>query len=94
MQNFWSIVVDDPQTRSMLQMDNPFRSVSNQTGTVVPNEDGSVDVWFSPDSPSERLETNWIKTAPGKGWFALFRFYGPLQPYFDKTWILPNVEKA
>jgi hypothetical protein len=23
---------------------------------------------------------------PGKGWFPLFRFYGPLGPVFDKTW--------
>jgi hypothetical protein len=23
---------------------------------------------------------------PGKGWFILFRFYGPLEPFFDKTW--------
>ena len=29
---------------------------------------------------------NWIQTTPGKGWFMLFRFYGPLEPFFDKTW--------
>ena len=23
---------------------------------------------------------------PGRGWFTLFRFYGPLEPFFDKTW--------
>jgi hypothetical protein len=23
-------------------------------------------------------EKNWIQTVPGKGWFPLFRFYGPL----------------
>ena len=24
--------------------------------------------------------------ATGRGWFALFRFYGPLEAFFDKTW--------
>jgi len=23
---------------------------------------------------------------PGKGWFALLRLYGPLEPWFEKTW--------
>ena len=28
----------------------------------------------------------------GKAWFATFRFYGPLEPYFDKSWPLPDIE--
>jgi hypothetical protein len=31
-------------------------------------------------------EANWTQTVPGKGWFVLFRAYGPLEPWFDKTW--------
>ena len=23
---------------------------------------------------------------PGKGWFMILRLYGPLEPWFDKTW--------
>jgi hypothetical protein len=37
-------------------------------------------------------ERNWIQTIPGKGWFSIFRFYGPLEPYFDKAWQLPDIE--
>jgi site-specific recombinase XerD len=29
--------------------------------------------------------TNWIRTVPGKGWFPIIRFHGPLQAFFDKT---------
>ena len=29
---------------------------------------------------------------PGKGWFAIFRFYGPLEPWFDKTWQLNDIQ--
>ena len=42
---------------------------------------------FAPDAPAGGGEdNNWIQTTPGKGWFTLFRFYGPLEPFFDQTW--------
>ena len=37
-------------------------------------------------------EANWIATVPGKGWFAIFRLYGPLDPWFDKTWRPGEIE--
>ena len=39
-------------------------------------------------------EKNWIQTVPGKGWFVLFRFYGPLEPFFDKTWKPDDIERT
>jgi hypothetical protein len=30
---------------------------------------------------------------PGKGWFTLFRFYGPLDPFFDQTWKPGDIER-
>jgi hypothetical protein len=83
--NFWSFVVYDNQTRSMLQTDQQFPSISSQKKGVVINDDSSVDVWFGPTTPKGH-ESNWVQTVPGKGWNALFRLYGPLQPWFDKTW--------
>lgn len=35
---------------------------------------------------------NWIQTLPGKSWFGMIRLYGPLEPWFDKTWRLPDIE--
>ena len=35
---------------------------------------------------------NWIQTLPGKGWFVLLRLYGPLEPFFDKTWQPSEIE--
>ena len=29
---------------------------------------------------------------PGKKWFAILRLYGPLEPWFDKTWIPGDIE--
>jgi hypothetical protein len=38
------------------------------------------------------FEKNWIPTAPGKGWFAYFRLYGPTEGYFNQSWLLPDIE--
>ena len=84
VKNFWSIVVYDAVSRSLLRNGEPFPSISQYTGPQK-NVDGSYDVYFGPVSPNGK-EKNWIKTVPGKGWFVLFRFYGPLEPFFDKTW--------
>ena len=92
--DFWSFVVYDPQTRSMLQMkDSPYPSKNNKRNKdLVVNSDGSIDLFFAPKAPAGK-RANWIETVPGKGWFGIFRLYGPLQPWFDQTWTLPGIEK-
>jgi hypothetical protein len=84
VKNFWSVVAYDADSRSILRNDQPFPSVSTYTGPES-NADGSLDIYFGPAAPAGK-EKNWIQTTPGKGWFTLFRFYGPLEPFFDKTW--------
>lgn len=76
--DFWSVLVYDSLSRSMLKTSQKFPSVSLYSGPSA-NADGSVDVYFGPDMPKAQ-EKNWIQTAAGKGWFPIFRFYGPLQP--------------
>jgi hypothetical protein len=89
--DFWSAVVYDNQTRSLLQTDQQFPSVSSHTKGLKTNSDGSVDIYFGPKAPNG-YENNWVQTIPGKGWFVLFRLYGPLEPWFDKTWKLGEIE--
>lgn len=84
-QDFWSLVIYDPQTRSELQTSQPFPSKNSKRDDLDVNTDGSVDLYFGSQSP-EGKEKNWIETVPGKGWFAILRLYGPLSPWFDKTW--------
>ena len=36
--------------------------------------------------------TLWVQTVPGKGWFTIFRFYSPLQPFFTKEWKPGEIE--
>jgi hypothetical protein len=82
---FWSFVVYDNQTRSELQTDAQFPGIGSQSKGFVTSPDTSADVYFGPTAPAGH-EANWVQTVPGKGWNVLFRLYGPLQPWFDKTW--------
>ncbi|SCB19316.1 DUF1254 domain-containing protein [Cupriavidus alkaliphilus] len=91
VKDFWSVVLYDTQTRSMLQTDQRFPSLSSQTRPKS-NPDGSVDVYFSPERPAN--VENWVQTVPGKSWFTIFRLYGPLQPWFDKSWKLPDIQRV
>ena len=89
--DFWSVIVYDNQTRSMVQTDQKAPSVSSQNKGVKVNADGSVDVWFGPKAPAG-MENNWVQTIPGKGWFMILRLYGPLEAWFDKTWRPGEIE--
>jgi len=83
--DFWSLVAYNPQTRSLLQTDQQFPSLSSQRTDMIINPDKSVDIYFGPKAPPGK-ENNWIQTIPGKSWCAGFRLYGPEKAWFDKTW--------
>ena len=74
--DFWSFVVYDNETRSMLQTDQQFPSIGSDNKDIVVNADSSVDVWFGPTAP-EGHENNWVQTVPGKGWNVVLRLYAP-----------------
>jgi hypothetical protein len=82
---FWSFQVYDNQTRSLLETDQKFAGVDSTMEALKPDADGSYTVWFGPKAP-EGKEGNWVQTMPGKGWNTLLRLYGPLEPWFDKSW--------
>ncbi|MEJ0092953.1 MAG: DUF1214 domain-containing protein [Methylocella sp.] len=82
---FWSFMVYDGQTRSMLETDQKLAGLDSNDKNIKSNPNGSVTVWFAPEPPAGQ-ETNWVQTIPGKGWNTLLRLYGPLEPWFDKTW--------
>jgi hypothetical protein len=92
VKDFWSVVLYDTQTRSMLQTDQRFPSLSSERG-LQKNADGSVDLYFAPKAPKGH-EQNWIQTVPGKSWFTIFRLYGPLKPWFDQSWKLNDIEQV
>jgi hypothetical protein len=91
VKDFWSVILYSNQTRSMIQTDQPGPSVSSQTKGLLVNADGSIDVYFGPKAPAGK-EKNWVQTVPGRGWNTILRLYGPLEPWFNKTWRPGEIE--
>lgn len=83
--NFWSFMVYSGQHRSMLETDQKFAGLDSNNPSVKANADGSYIIWFGPVA-SKGHEGNWIQTMSGKSYNVLLRLYGPLDPWFDKTW--------
>jgi hypothetical protein len=50
-------------------------------------------MYFGPTPPPQG-EMSWVKTKPGEGFFMYFRFYGPLEPFYDKSWRPNDVVKV
>jgi hypothetical protein len=90
--NFWSVDLYDTQTRSLLQS-TPYPALASLSGAIAADDDGSCTLWFAPTAP-EGKESNWIPTIPGKSFFPMVRLYGPLEPWFDGSWRLPEIVKA
>lgn len=82
---FWSFTVYDNQTRSLLPTDQKLAGLGSSVPGVKMNPDGGATIWFGP-KPPKGYEGNWVQTMPGKGYSVLLRLYGPLEPWFDKTW--------
>jgi hypothetical protein len=75
----------------MLQTDQQFPGIDSKKKGLQKNGDGSVTVYFGPKAP-EGKESNWVQTLPGKSFNVMYRMYGPLEPWFDKTWKLGDFE--
>ncbi|MFN5105000.1 MAG: DUF1214 domain-containing protein [Planctomycetota bacterium] len=88
---FWSVTIYDLETRRPVQNTTRVVDRSSRQTDLVKNADGSVDLYFGPN-PALGHEANSLITVPGRAWFPLLRLYGPLQPYFDRGWPLPDIE--
>lgn len=91
--DFWSFNVYSTQHRSLLETDQRTAGVDSNSPNLKANDDGSYTVYFGPRPPAGK-EGNWVQTVPGRGWLVLFRLYGPLEPWFDKTWKPSDIEPA
>ena len=90
---FWSVTLYNADTRCLIQNKEQIADRSSRQPGLVKNADGSVDLYFGPTAPKS-FENNWIPTVPGQAWFTWFRLYAPLEPYIERTWPLPDIEKV
>ena len=89
---FWSLTVYDNDTRSTIRNEHGRPLVGSVHGAVA-NQDGSFDLYFGPELPADAPEENWVQTIPGQGFAVILRLYGPLEPWFDKTWKPGDLER-
>ena len=68
-------------------------AISSQKKGININPDTSADVYFGPEAPPGK-EANWIQTIPSKGLWVMLRLYGPLEPWFNKTWQPGEIEEV
>jgi hypothetical protein len=88
---YWSATVYDRTTHALIR-DMKWSSRSSNTPGLEKNADGSTDVYFGPAAPHGK-ESNWVPTTARGGFEVLFRLYGPEPAFFEKKWLLPDVER-
>jgi hypothetical protein len=89
---YWSATAYDRTTHALIRGLAHSSRASTAAG-IQKNSDGSTDLFFGPKAPAGR-ESNWVPTSAGGKFEVLFRFYGPEKPLFDKSWVLPDIEKT
>jgi hypothetical protein len=86
----WEVAAYDLATACFIR-ESPQVAIDS-CNSALKNGDGSLDVFFGPEAPAG-WERNWIYTAPGEPWFTFFRLYEPDRAFFEKTWVLANLER-
>jgi hypothetical protein len=90
---FWSLTLYEAENASGLATEaRRFPSLGSRDKPVQ-NADGSTDLYIGPNVP-EGKEANWLPTAPGRGFFAILRLYGPGEKAIDYSWKPGDFEKA
>jgi len=89
--NFWSITLYEAENASGLANGQPFPSLGSRDKPAQ-SPDGSTDIYLGQKAPAGK-ESNWMATPAGKGYFVVFRLYGPTQAAINKTWFPGDIEK-
>jgi len=92
-ETFWSVTAYELSTRTLINNAYEIADRSSRMDLDL-NPDGSVDIYFGPDEPEDDKAKNWIPTEAGRAWFPYFRLYSPKQAFMDRSWVLPDIEKA
>lgn len=90
---FWSITMYSLPERFLVA--NPLNrySIGSRSPQLKTNADGSIDIYFSKNSPGKALESNWLP-APNGIPFLILRVYGPEKSILEGTYQLPPIVKV
>jgi len=91
VKQFWSLTIYDQETWAFIYLPEQRPGLSSrEADKMKKNAECSVTLYFGPKAP-KGLENNWIPTS-GKIPYPMFRFYGPTEAFFDRSFKLPDVE--
>ena len=92
VEQYWSVTAYDRERHTLIRgMSRASRS--SQIPEMQKNANGSIDIYIGPKAPAGK-EANWLPTDPARKFELMFRAYAPTKALFEKTWVLPDVEKA
>ena len=89
---FWALTLYSEDTRRPYDNGGTELTSANLDSKMKElqyNEDGTVDLYIGAKAP-EGMESNFMKTVDKDGWFVYFRLYAPTEPFFDKSFQLPD----
>ena len=87
---FWSLTMGNAKNRFVANLINRY-SVSDRSG-LVPNADGSVDIYIQNTTPTGH-ESNWLP-APAGRFILWLRVYVPGATILDGTYKVPPIVKV
>jgi len=90
---FWSLTLYESENASGLATEaRRFPSLGSRDKPVQ-NADGTTDLYIGPKAPAGK-EANWLATAPGRGFFAILRLYGPEEAAINYSWKPSDIQKV
>jgi hypothetical protein len=92
VEQYWSVTAYDRETHALIR-GVQRASRSSHIPELQKNADGSLDLYFGPKAP-KGLESNWVPTDRTRKFELMFRAYAPTKALFEKTWVLPDVERV
>ena len=82
---FWSLTLYEAENASGLATEaRRFPSLGSRDRPVK-NPDGTTDLYIGPKALDGK-QANWLPTAPGRGFFAILRLYGPGEQAINYSW--------
>ncbi|ROQ69899.1 hypothetical protein EDD93_4402 [Streptomyces sp. 840.1] len=69
-------------------IETPFGALTLEH--TLPTDETSELLFDQMDAQRAAQAYVWMKTVARDGWFVHFRLYGPTQPFFDRSWALPD----
>ena len=88
---FWSLTGYNGKTRAMVYTD--VKEISSRHDIRI-NDDGTTDIYLSSTCEKAPFPQNCIDISGQGDVFVYFRWYSPTKAYFEKSWVLPNIEKV